>query len=308
MIVVVGGCGIGLSFRVREFVGAGQTITASSCTQISGGKSVNHAVGLRRLGHEVALVSAVGADDFGAVVRRTLDDPGTGQRHVRPVDSSTPILRAPQVADSGENSIIVNPGALDLVDGGFIAESAGTIREAACLVVSLEIPAAGARRALEIARAAGVLTILNPSPTPDRGAAHGLLSLADVLVVNENEALELASTEPAADRAGHQLAQAYGSRVVVTRGAAGAFVCSDDQTQLVAGVTATNVVDTSGAGDAFLCGLTAGLLAGLDLRAAAGMGCTAGALIVGGMGFVEAVDRWDDDPELARIRPRDATT
>jgi ribokinase len=207
-----------------------------------------------------------------------------------------------QIAESGENAIIVNPGALNEVDARLVTSAEATIRTSDCVVVSLEVPPAAAHHALLLGRQHGVRTVLNLSPVPERQVAQGLMSLADILVVNETEAIELTAGASDIEVAALQLASMAGRDVVITRGRHGAIVVDSGRVVAVPGIEVT-VVDTSGAGDAFLCGLVASLSSGTDLAEAARVGCLAGALVVGGPGFVEALDRWDNCDDLAALRP-----
>jgi ribokinase len=254
-VAVVGSYGVGLTFGAERAPERGETLVGSLFRTDHGGKGSNQAVGAARLGAEVTLLTAVGEDSFGDGALELWAD--------ERVDASS-VLRAPLptmtaailVEASGDNRIVIVPGALSALTPAHVDGFAEQIASADVLVVQLEIPVETALHALEVGRAAGVRTILNPAPAPPTPIAPA----ADYLTPNENEAFAVEGAD---------------GTLVVTLGELGARLRGD---QIPA--FAANPVDTTGAGDAFCAAFAVGLAEGADDSEAVRWGCAAGAHMV----------------------------
>jgi ribokinase len=290
-LAVVGGCGVGLSFRVDALPHPGETLKARSLTMVNGGKAANHAIGLARLGFDAVLVSARGDDALGEVVAQTLRTHGVSEAGVAVVDAPT-MTGALLVEDGGDNVIVLASGALDHVDAAAVRAHGDVIRGSELTVVSLEIPVAGAVEALRIARAAGRRSVLNLSPAPPPSDVEALLAVADIIVLNEGEARAAAGGALDAESAARALCSRGAALVVVTLGERGALAFDGATVTAVPAAPVPAFVDSSGAGDAFLCGVVAGLARRASLEDALALGARLAALILGGPGFVESLDRW----------------
>lgn len=246
-LTVVGSLNVDVVVRVSSLPRPGETLLGTSVARLPGGKGANQAAALAALGVPVALVGAVGDDPDAALCLDSL--PGVDVSGVRRVAAPTG-LAVVQVDDTGENSIVVVPGA------NALAEAPAVVGD---LLVQLEVVALAVRRATG-------LVVLNAAPATALPA--DLLGQVDVLVVNESEAALLPTGPPV--RRG----------VVVTLGARGAVVTASDGTRTSVAAPAVDAVDTVGAGDAFVGALVAALLDGADLVEAARHGCAAGAIAV----------------------------
>jgi ribokinase len=233
---------------------SGETLHGSGFAIGPGGKGSNQAVAAALAGAEVHFISRIGNDEFGRMAMATYEKAGV-HSHVRCV-SDLPTGAAFIFVNelSGENAIIVYSGA-----GGTIgiedAEAARSIIEnSGVFVTQLEQPADAARRGMEIARAAGVKTVFNPSPADQ--ADDKLLALADFLVPNEGEAEALSgvgiTSVESARHAGDVLLARGAGQAIITLGDRGVLVHGNGVSELVPARPAAKVVDTSGAGDAFL--------------------------------------------------------
>jgi ribokinase len=291
-VVVVGGMGVGLSFAVDAAPEAGDTVLATAVTTVNGGKASNQAIGVAALGARCALVSAAGPDAFGSVARDVLARHGVATDAIVDLAGASTMVGCLLIEPSGENRIVVAPGALAQLTREHVAAAEDLIRTATVCVVSLEIPVEAAHEALLIARRHGVMTVLNPAPAPPVEEAKTLLALADVVTPNRSEAEHIAGAGADATEAARRLRALGAGCVVVTLGADGALVVDEDGEHRVAAPPVT-AVDTSGAGDAFTAALCVGVGSGLPMREAAAFACRAASLIVQGTGFVEALDRWD---------------
>jgi ribokinase len=259
----------------------GETVLGREFDLVPGGKGANQAIAARRAGAEVEFVGAVGSDLFADELRGVLDRSGVGSGRLRTVDGPSGVA-AIVVDDSGENSIIVVPGA----NGRLIELSAAdldTIAAADVLLCQLEIPVATVLAAARHARAHETLVVLNPSPV--RQLSSELWSLVDIAVVNEGEAAHLGS------------ALARVTHVVVTRGGAGA-VYRGPAGEIAQPGLRVDVVDTTGAGDAFTGALAAHWRQGP--AGALAWACTAGALTTTKIGASAAIP---DRDEIAAALP-----
>jgi ribokinase len=175
----------------------------------------------------------------------------------------------------GENVIAIEDGANAAVTPSTVASHMGTIRESDILVLQCEIPVAAIEAALESAESLGTRTLLNLAPYTEISSA---IRYADPLVLNEVEAAQLIDEElvdlDVVKEAAAKLLSLSRS-VVVTLGAAGAIVADIDGVELLPAREISDVTDTTGAGDAFVGVLAAGLARGDSLRASAAMAIVA---------------------------------
>ncbi len=275
MIVVVGSINLDLVVRVARLPRAGETLAGTAFASLPGGKGANQALAARRAGADVALVGAVGDDAFAGPALALLRADGVDVSGVRTVAAPTGLALI-HVDDAGENAITVIAGANATVTTQ--ALPAAKLRAATSVVMALEIPLETVVATAAAARAAGVRTILNAAPaTP---LPRALLAAIDVLVVNESEAAAVAAALglPAAPAAFASALQAvHGPATVVTLGARGA-VAAHREGSTALRAPAVAVVDTVGAGDAFVGALAAALDRGVSLEGALREGLAAGSL------------------------------
>ena len=270
-IAVVGSVNLDIVIGVERHPAPGETVLGGDRTDLAGGKGANQAVAAARLGQGVAIVGRVGADAAGGRLRDGLRAEGVDVGHLREDPDARSGVALIAVAPDGENTIIVSPGANGRVGPGDVEAAAGLLGVAAVTLVQLEIPEDAVRAA---ARAAGGTLVLNPAPARELDA--DVLGRVDVLVPNSGELELLAGPGDPADAA-RRLA---GPRaVVVTLGADGVLVVEDDRAEHI-GARSVDVVDTTGAGDAFCGALADALARGATVVEAARWGVAAAALSV----------------------------
>jgi ribokinase len=295
-ISVVGSYGAGLTMRLGRAPGAGETVSGGQFAEEHGGKGSNQAVAAARLSATVSLLTAVGDDHYGRAAAELWRTEGVDARHVAIVDQPT-MVGFITVEPSGENRISIAPGALEAVTPELVDTFADEIAGSKTLLVSMEIPEGGVIRALEIARDARVLTVLNPAPArvlPDKA-----WDLIDILTPNESEAPVLLGMDSdhglsPLELADLLLARLGDGRVALTLGSAGALIASPGQTPQLVPPVKVAAVDTTGAGDAYSAALAVALTEGLDFAAAAGLAATAGAFAVRTAGVIPALPRRSD--------------
>lgn len=273
-VAVLGSANMDLVVRVASAVRPGETVSGSSFATGPGGKGLNQAVAAARAGADVCFLGAVGDDEFGGRLRGFLRAEGIDASGLASAAEPTGIA-AITVTDDGENAIVVVAGAN--ADDRLSAADRAAIVGAGYLVVQLERPLALVIEAMRWARRHGVTTVLTPAPVPDC-AVDELVSLSDILLVNEHEAAALGGEADAA-AAARSLSRAAGT-VVVTLGAAGALVARDGEVVQTVAARRVSAVDTTGAGDTFAGVLVAWLAAGSALHASLEAASAAASLTV----------------------------
>lgn len=283
MIVVFGSVNVDLVVAVARLPRPGETVLGGDLVTLPGGKGANQAVAARRAGASVALVGAVGTDAFAALALRHAEAVGVDLTGVRPQADRPTGTALIAVAPDGISTIVVSPGANAALAADMVP--AGLLRPGTTLLLQREVPDAAcfavARRAVE----AGARVILNNAPYAALPA--GAVATIDVAVVNRSEMLQLGAAFGLAAAEPIDLARAVsrhaGKTVVLTLGDAGA-VLFDAGAGWRVGALPVDVVDTTGAGDAFLGAFAAGLDAGLPMPEAFARGAVAGSLACTALG------------------------
>jgi ribokinase len=304
-VTVMGSFVADLAFRTPQLPAWGQTILGSDFRLGPGGKGSNQAVAAARLGARVGFISKLGRDPFGELARSTYSQEGIDttfcfETPEHPTGGAAIIVDAA----TGENAIVVVPGACFHLTTEDVDRAASLISQSSVFVTQLELPVPIVEYGLTLARRAGVPTILNPAPAmelPDR-----IYALCDYLTPNETEAAAIVGQpiESVADAklaAEALLARGVG-HVVITLGARGALVRSGRVTEHVPVVDAGPVVETTGAGDAFNGGLAVALAEGLDLVAATRFGCAVAGLSVTRHGTAPSMPTREEVDRLLRAR------
>jgi ribokinase len=277
-VCVVGSANLDLVARTPRLPGPGETVLGRSYAEHPGGKGLNQAVAAARSGASVAFVGTIGDDDAGRRLVATARGDGIDTTAVV-IDDVEPTGRAMiSVDDRAENSIVVIPGAN-------ARSSPPEVPHATVVLAQLEVPQEVVNSAFEAARSQGAITVLNPAPAATLQTS--LLARCDVIVPNEHE-VELLGGVEALHAAGVGI-------VIVTRGPDGADVSDrrDGPVTWTQPSWSVDVVDTTGAGDAFCGGLAARLAAGDGLADAVRWAAAAGALAATMPGAVPSLPHAD---------------
>ncbi len=267
------------AYRAERAPRIGETIMGESFALGPGGKGSNQAVAAARLGAEVRFISKLGRDTFAEMAFSTWAEAGVTPVVEQSDEHYTGAAYIFVEAATGDNAIIICPGVAATISAEYVEAAGDAIRTAAVFVTQLEQPMAAAMRGLEIARAAGVATILNPAPAAELPA--GMLALCDYVTPNETEAEALTgvpvTTENDARRAGDALLALGAGAALITLGERGALLHTASRSVMVPAFDAGPVVETTGAGDAFNGGFAVALAEGRDPVEAVRFGCaTAG--------------------------------
>ena len=288
-IVVVGSLNMDLIFRTPRIPAAGETLLGGEFDTAFGGKGANQAVAAARLGTKVAMVGKVGRDEFGPALVSGLRQDNIDTSQISTARESATGVALILLEASGENRIIVASGAnLDLSTAE-IEAAADLIQQAQLLLLQLEVSVTSVTRAAQLAHEAGVRVILNPAPAQPNLPAE-LLQKVDILIPNEGEAALLAGLPPESaserkmqEKAARLLLDSGVQTVVTTLGSRGALVTQESGLEHIPPYP-TQVVDTTAAGDSFVGGLAAALVAGKSLEEAVRWGNAAGSLACSQLG------------------------
>jgi len=276
VVQVVGSINIDAAVRVERFPEPGETVFGSSMGESLGGKGANQALAAARRGARVRFVGAVGDDGHGSRAMDVLATAGVDVGGIAVLHGRATGTAAIAVGATGENTIIVASGANSEIV--VTAQDLG-LAAADVVVAQGEVPHEAISAAADASARSGARFVLNLAPVI--ALAPEVLAVADPLVLNEHEAAELGITASGGDWAA-AAADAVGRlarSVVVTLGAEGAVYADPEGSGRVAAVP-TDVVDTTGAGDAFVGALAAALAAGGTLADAVGAGAEEAARVV----------------------------
>lgn len=253
-----------LAFRASRLPRVGETIAGSGFAVGPGGKGSNQAVAAARAGARVTFISSIGRDSFGDTALSLWKTEGIVPRVEQLADAPTGAAFIYVQERTGENAIIVVPGAAALISAEDVVAAADAIRGARVFMTQLEQPADAALRGLRIAREAGTLTVFNPAPAlPFDDAVY---PLCDYITPNEHEAATLTGLPVTnlddARRAGDALLARGAGCALITLGAQGALLHRAGESVHVPPRDAGRVLETTGAGDAFNGGFAAALAEG----------------------------------------------
>ncbi|MAE16418.1 MAG: ribokinase [Deltaproteobacteria bacterium] len=277
-----------LTFRSDRMPRQGETLIGNAFKFGPGGKGSNQAVATRRAGAETRFITKIGQDDFGEMALKMYADEGIDSSYVWRIPEKATGAAAILVDDAtGDNAIIVVPGAADALSPEDMDAAEQGIVESIAFLASLEVPIPTMQRGLEIAKQNGVTTILNPAPAAELPDA--VYQLSDYFTPNETEAAMLTgmpvATEEQAEVAAIRLLQRGVQTVIITLGEKGAYVCNSEVRQSIPSFDmGDRVVETTGAGDAFNGGFVRALAEGQPLIEAVRFGSATAALSVTGYG------------------------
>jgi ribokinase len=281
-IVVVGSLNADLVQRVERFPRPGETVTGSDLDIVPGGKGANQACAAALLGGQVEMVGRVGSDPFGPMLIESLARAGAGTSKIQ-VSATSTGTAAILVLPSGENLIVISPGANGKLTPQDVAQSLGTLEPGAILLSQLEVRLETTRSALEIARQHGATTILDPAPA--QTLSSEILGLVDFLTPNQTEAAllldrsrEIESYEDAENAACKLLVRGP-STVIVKLGALGVVIANEEGCQRVPGFP-VQAVDSTAAGDTWNGAFAVALAEGKGIAVAARFANAAGAISV----------------------------
>jgi ribokinase len=283
----------------------GETLIGSGFALGPGGKGSNQAVAAARAGGAVSFISRIGKDTFGGIGLSLWQDAGVTPLVTEMEDVATGAAFIYVNDSTGENAIIVYPGASGHLSPTDVDLQRDAIAAADVFVTQLEQPAEAALRGLRIARGAGVKTVFNPAPSvpfPD-----DIYALCDVIAPNESEAEGLTGQTVAtlddARRAGDRLLGRGVGAALITLGERGALLHAPGFSQHFPAISAGKVVDTTGAGDAFVGGFAVALSEGRLMPEAVRFGIATASIAVTRRGTAPAMPARPEIDALLAANP-----
>ncbi len=280
-VVVLGSANMDMVAFAPKLPAPGETVLGNRFEMACGGKGANQAVACARLGAETWFIGRVGADAFGDMLLQSFQAAGVRTDFVRRDPDASSGVALIFVDETGQNEIVVAPGANGRVSPEDIDAAALVWENAKALLVQLEIPLATVGYALGEAARRGLLVVLNPAPAPRQPLPEEWFGLVDVWVPNEREIEGLTgievTDEERAERAAKALLGKGAKTLVLTLGAKGALLATPQFMRLYPAFP-VQAVDATAAGDAFAAALTVRLAEGGSLEEAVLFANAAGAL------------------------------
>lgn len=270
------------AYRAQRQPEMGETILGQSFALGPGGKGSNQAVAAARCNANVSFISRLGKDPFGQMALDLYATEGIDARIDQVADSYTGSAYIFIDDKTGDNAIIVCPGAAATITPSVIDNVKSVIESADVFVTQLEQPIDAAEHALKIARAAGVVTVLNTAPA--ESISDAMFGLCDYVTPNETEVEAYTGvkvdTVEDAKKAGDVLLGKGVGTALITLGEQGALLHNAAQSVHIPAVHAGAVVETTGAGDAFNGGFAAALAQKQNPVEAAHFACAVAGLSV----------------------------
>lgn len=252
---------------------------ATSSREVPGGKGANQAIAAARLGANVTMIGSVGDDAFADSLLENLKREGIDVTRISRRANCASGIAVVAVEDSGENSIVVVPGANGTLGADDVRAAADVIRGCDILLLQLEVPIEVVLLAMEIARTSGTRIVLDPAPVPTPFPPE--LLHADLVCPNETEAAAILRLKIEFVAAAHDAVSELMSRgarnAIITLGEQGAVVSDGDSTEWIQPFL-IDPVDTTASGDAFAAAVAVHWNDGHTLIEAARFGCAAGAI------------------------------
>jgi ribokinase len=280
-VFVLGSINQDFVLKVERRPKPGETVTNAELSTHNGGKGANQAAAAALLGASVAFLGRVGVDEFGEPLVQALQEKGIDTSLVKRVSDASTGAAFITVTPDGENAITVAPGANRSLTPEDADAASDAIQDARVLVAQMEIPVKSVLRAVEIAAERGTRALVNLAPTFE--VPPELLKRLDPLVVNEHEAAFLLGSKvegvDGALSAAPELLSLGSRSAVITVGSAGAVVANDESAKHLP-APEVDVVDTTGAGDAFVGALAVRLAHKASLEDAVAYAVRAGAAAV----------------------------
>lgn len=281
-VIVLGSINMDLVTLVDRKPFDGETITGKRFFTANGGKGANQAVSIAKLEKRVTLLGKVGSDSFGKELLENLNKQNVDTKYIETEASSSGL--ATIIVDSkGENSIIVVPGANEMVDIKYVEKNSKIFSKGKNLLCQLEIPLETIKYAFSLAKENGMKIILNPAPATEK--MDDLLKLTDILICNETEFDILTESSSSSvkdiEKNSNIILEKGVKDLIVTLGSKGVLYINAN-TKSFYKAYKVEAVDTTAAGDSFIGGFLSFLNMGFDY--AIDMGMKAGAIAVTRLG------------------------
>ena len=293
--------------NVDHMPAEGETILCDGMTLVPGGKGANQACAAGRLGTDVAMLGAIGDDDYGALQLKSLSEAGVEVGGLLKKEGQNTGTAFITVNKSGNNSIVVVPGANSAFRPEDIEANRELIEQCEIMILQLEIPLDTLCYAAKLAKSLGKTVILDPAPVPEHFPEE-LYEYVDIVKPNETELGMLTGIAEAQKHLTEaaQVLKARGVKnVLVTLGGDGVYINPESGEEIRIPACKVKAVDTTAAGDSFTAALAAMLLNGESLEAAAEFANRVSAIVVTRKGAQSSIPTIDEvvnySKELERV-------
>ena len=289
-VAVVGSFGRDMIMQVSHIPARGETVGEGRFSQTFGGKGANQALAAARSGGNVVFVACVGKDSSGETAINSFSEEGINTQFMSQTDKEGTGTALIFVGDDGENSITVAPGANYFLDRAQVDAASHELKTSGLILMQLEIPMDTVEYVLEKAQGWDVPVMLNPAPA--KPLSDVALSRIHTLVVNETEAEIVSGKKLDGDESLANISSVLRAKgpqvVIVTLGAKGAYIDSDEFTGHIAG-NKVETLDTTAAGDVFCGALTTAMSQNQSIDKAVTFACAAAAIAVTRLGAQPSV-------------------
>ena len=306
LVVILGVFVADLTFRNDRMPVKGQTLIGKSFKLGPGGKGSNQVIAARRAGAEVSFIAMVGRDPFGRMALDLYASEGVRTEYVFQTDEKDTGAADIMVDDiTGDNAIIVVPGAADLLTPEDIEKAESEIQDCSVFMTNLELPVETMQKGLELARKHQVMTVFNPAPAVE--FPESVYPLCDYFTPNETEAASLSGVSVTNVEEARKAAFIFRERGVktslITLGEMGCYFMNEEgEGHVPAFDMSSRVVETTGAGDGFNGGLAAALAEGKNLGEAIRFGSATAAISVTRLGTAPAMPTKSEILELMQLQ------
>jgi len=290
IVTVIGSFAVGMTLRTNRMPVFGETLIGSDFDMGPGGKGSNQAVATARLGAESYFVGIIGNDKLGEIASDLYAGEGVNTRYLKKTDEMATGVGFIILDPKGHNGIILDMSANHLMDEAYVEAAEEQISRSDIVMSVLEIPVPAAAHAMRLGRKHGVRTLLNPAPAAP--LSDEVFRNVDFITPNETELRVLQGLPPddptPTEELAHRLQARGAGTIIVTMGEEGSLVLTNRRSVHVPSV-AVDVVDTTGAGDAFNSGLAIALAEGQELITAVRFATCSGALACTKLGVIPAL-------------------
>lgn len=260
-LTVLGSINADHVIQVPHFPQPGETLSGQNYHIVYGGKGANQAVAAARLGAKVDFIACIGEDKIGLEMKQAFQKDGINTDSIATIQAETTGIAMIQVADSGENSIVISAGANAHLTTDIVDKFKQKILDADALLMQLETPLDAIIYATKIAKQAGKHTVLNPAPA--KALPDELLAQLTMITPNETEAEVLTGIKVVDEQSAAQAAAVFHQKgvaiVLITLGAKGVFISHNALQKIIPGFR-VQAKDTTAAGDTFNGALVTALL------------------------------------------------
>lgn len=294
-IYVIGSFVMGLTIQVPRVPTMGETLTGENFDLGPGGKGVNQAIAAARAGAEVRVSVCVGEDNFGKMAIDVLEEEGIYSESVCQLPEVYTGCGFVTLLESGDNSIIIDPGANRKLSAQMILDDEQAINRSDIVMAQLEVPDEPIEIAMKLGKRYSAINILNPAPA--RRLPASILEKVDILTPNETEARILLDLPPDGneqlEELGFKLLELGVKTIVITLGKEGALII-DRQGSIKVPAPVITPTDSTGAGDCFNGNLAYGLGKGWSIEKAVKRAVFAGAYCTGYLGVIKGLPTGDE--------------